>query len=65
MFESAPLTLQQDIRVREDADTVLGLTEVSAGTIMTPYRTDRQSYADFMCAHGTVCRFEIDGFPGI
>lgn len=65
-LESVELTLQQDIRVREadgqDADTVLGLIEVSAGTIMMPYRTDRQSYVDFMCADGTVCRFEIDGF---
>lgn len=65
-LESVPLTLQQDIRVREadreDADTVLGLTEVSAGEIMTAYRTDRQSYVDFVCADGMVCRFEIDGF---
>lgn len=65
-LDGVTLTLQQDIQVsevdREDGNSVMGLIEADAGTVMTPYRTDRQSYIDFMCTAGIVYRFEIEEF---
>lgn len=65
-IENTPLVLLQDIRVREvdleDGEKVIGLTDVSEGTVMTPLRTDKETYMDFLCEDGRVCRFEISDF---
>lgn len=65
-IDSGPMILQKDIRVREidpeDCETVTGLTDVESGTVMIPFRTDKETYLDFQCEDGRVCRFEIIGF---
>lgn len=65
-IENMPLVPWEDIRVQEvdpeNAEKVIGFTNVTEGTVMTPFRTDKKTYMDFLCEDGRVCRFEITGF---
>ena len=35
---------------------------LAAGTLLTPFRTDKESYVDFFDEEGNVCRFAIEDF---
>lgn len=39
-----------------------GTITLKEGTLLTPYRTDKASYIDFMDETGKICRFAIDKF---
>ena len=39
-----------------------GPLPLAAGTLLTPFRTDKESYVDFFDEEGNVCRFAIEDF---
>ncbi len=39
-----------------------GPLPLEAGTLLTPFRTDKESYVDFFDEEGNVCRFAIEDF---
>ena len=45
-----------------DSEVEDGPLPLSAGTLLTPFRTDKKNYVDFFDGEGNVCRFAIDGF---
>lgn len=65
-IEQISLVLLQNIQVQEvdpkDSGRVMGIVEISEGAVMTPFRTDKETYMDFLWADGRSCRFEISDF---
>lgn len=61
-----PVTLKKTIDVMEvdsnDASAVIGHATLEEYTQLTPFRTDKKSYIDFMGDYGKVYRFEVSDF---
>ena len=47
-----------------DPESEDGPLPLAAGTLLTPFRTDKKSYVDFFDGEGNVCRFAVEGFTG-
>lgn len=61
-----PVTLQYDVEAvlasAEDPTVTDGTILLSAGSSLTPIRSDLQSYIDFLNDNGNVVRFEVENF---
>ncbi len=61
-----PVTLMKTVDAMEvdssDASVVIGHVTLEKDTQLTPYRTDKKSYIDFMGDYGRVYRFEVSDF---
>ncbi|MDO4721000.1 MAG: hypothetical protein Q4A78_10100 [Peptostreptococcaceae bacterium] len=60
------LSLRKACRAKEadpkDPAAAGGMLELAAGTILQPYRTDMESWIDFITEDKQICRFGIDTF---
>lgn len=63
---SRPLVLNEDVEVMkvslQNPEATEGTVTVWAGTQLTPFRTDLETYLDLMDEEGNGYRFTIDGF---
>lgn len=55
-------TVQAVLADPKDASMEADAVTLAAGTRLTPFRTDKRSYLDFLDDTGRVCRFTIDAF---
>jgi len=60
------LRLTRDVEAtladRKDPDAENGPLPLAAGTMLTPFRTDKVRYVDFIDEESNICRFAIDSF---
>ena len=58
------LTRDVEATLADQYDPVVedGPLSLAAGTLLTPFRTDKESYVDFFDEEGNVCRFAIEDF---
>lgn len=64
MGPTLALTRAVEATLADQYDPVFedGPQPLEAGTLLTPFRTDKKSYVDFFDEEGNVCRFAIGGF---